>query len=57
MGLVEPSMAGAAPGTRYQCERQVYPYADPDSVPGKPVYNCTVTLRDAWAKIEKRGGK
>jgi len=56
MGLVEPGVANAAPGTRYQFERLGYFCADPDSAPGKPVYNRTVTLRDTWAKIEKRGG-
>jgi glutaminyl-tRNA synthetase len=56
IGLVEPGVANAAPGTRYQFERLGYFCVDPDSTPGKPVYNRTVTLRDTWAKIEKRGG-
>jgi glutaminyl-tRNA synthetase len=56
-GVVEPGIADAAPGARYQFERLGYFCADPDSAPGKPVFNRTVTLRDTWAKIEKRGGK
>ena len=50
---VEPSLAQAAPGSRYQFERLGYFCADPDSAPGKPVFNRTVTLRDTWAKIEQ----
>lgn len=56
-GVVEPSLANVEPGTRYQFERLGYFCADPDSRPGQPVFNRTVTLRDTWAKIEKRGGK
>jgi glutaminyl-tRNA synthetase len=54
---VEPSLASAASGTRYQFERLGYFCADPDSKPGKPVFNRTVALKDAWAKIEKRNDK
>ncbi|HBL18778.1 MAG: glutamine--tRNA ligase [Elusimicrobia bacterium GWA2_69_24] len=50
---VEPSLKDAKPGSRYQFERVGYFCADPDSQPGKPVFNRTVTLRDTWAKIEK----
>lgn len=50
---VEPSLATAASGARYQFERQGYFCVDPDSAPGKLVFNRTVTLKDAWAKIEK----
>jgi len=50
---VEPSLAQAAPGSRYQFERLGYFCADSDSAPGKPVFNRTVTLRDTWAKIEQ----
>ena len=50
---LEPSLAGAAPGNRYQFERLGYFCVDPDSAPGKLVFNRTVTLRDTWAKIEK----
>lgn len=55
--LVEPSVAAAPPGSRYQFERLGYFCVDTDSTPEKPVFNRTVTLRDTWAKIEKRGGK
>jgi glutaminyl-tRNA synthetase len=55
--LVEPSLKGAAPGSRYQFERLGYFCVDPDSAKGgKLVFNRTVTLKDEWAKIEKRGG-
>jgi len=50
---VEPSLAGAASGSRYQFERQGYFCADPDSAKGRLVFNRTVALRDSWAKIEK----
>ncbi len=52
---LEPELANAAPGTRYQFERLGYFCVDADAAPGKPVFNRTVTLKDAWAKIEKRG--
>lgn len=51
---VEPSLAEAAPGTRFQFERIGYFCADAkDSRPGALVFNRTVSLRDTWAKIEK----
>jgi glutaminyl-tRNA synthetase len=50
---VEPSLEGAAPGSRYQFERQGYFCVDLDSADGKLVFNRTVSLRDSWAKIEK----
>ncbi len=53
---LEPGLAGAAPGTTVQFERLGYFCADPDSTPERPVFNRTVTLRDAWANIRKRGG-
>jgi glutaminyl-tRNA synthetase len=52
---LEPALADAVPGARYQFERMGYFSVDADSAPGKPVFNRTVTLKDAWAKIEKRG--
>ncbi len=53
--LLEPSLKDAAAGTRWQFERLGYFFADPkDSRPGAPVFNRTVTLRDAWAKIEQK---
>lgn len=51
--LVEPSLAGASAGNRYQFERQGYFCVDPDSRAGNLVFNRTVPLRDTWAKIEK----
>ena len=50
---LEPSLAKAAVGSRYQFERLGYFCVDLDSVPGKPVFNRTVALKDTWAKIEK----
>jgi glutaminyl-tRNA synthetase len=51
---LEPSLANATAGSRYQFERLGYFSTDPDSAPGKPVFNRTVPLKDTWAKIEKR---
>jgi len=51
---LEPSLASAKPGDRYQFERLGYFCVDPDSKPGALVFNRTVPLRDTWAKIEKR---
>ncbi|MBW2059531.1 MAG: glutamine--tRNA ligase/YqeY domain fusion protein [Deltaproteobacteria bacterium] len=52
---VEPSLAGAAPGSRYQFERLGYFCVDPvDSSEEALVFNRTVTLRDSWAKIVKK---
>jgi len=54
---VEPSLADAAAGSRYQFERLGYFCVDPDSKPGKLVFNRTVALKDTWAKVEKKQGK
>ena len=52
---IEPSLADAAAGERFQFEREGYYVRDSDSAGGdKPVFNRTVTLRDSWAKIEPR---
>jgi glutaminyl-tRNA synthetase len=51
---IEPSVAGAAPGTRYQFERLAYFTVDPDSTATSLVFNRTVTLKDTWARIEAR---
>jgi len=52
---LEPSLAGAAPGYRCQFERLGYFYVDPvDSSDEMLVFNRTVTLRDTWARIQKR---
>jgi glutaminyl-tRNA synthetase len=54
---LEPSLAKAAVGSRYQFERLGYFCVDPDSAPGKLVFNRTVALKDTWAKIEKKTEK
>lgn len=51
---VEPSLKSAKPGEHYQFERKGFFYVDPDTRPGSLVFNLTVTLRDTWAKIEKK---
>ncbi|MCH7839045.1 MAG: glutamine--tRNA ligase/YqeY domain fusion protein [Planctomycetes bacterium] len=51
---VEPSLSSAKPGDRYQFERLGYFCVDADSTPHKLVFNRTVTLKDTWAKIEKK---
>lgn len=52
---VEPSLAGAEPGARFQFERTGYFCVDSqDSTSERLVFNRTVALRDTWAKIEKR---
>ena len=53
---LEPSLGGAAAGQAYQFERLGYFCVDADSRPGAPVFNRTVTLKDAWARIEKKQG-
>ncbi len=52
---LEPSLAAAKAGARYQFERLGYFCVDRDSRPGRLVFNRTITLKDTWAKIEKRG--
>jgi len=47
---IEPGLAGAAPGERFQFEREGYFVADKDSRPERPVFNLTVGLRDTWGK-------
>jgi glutaminyl-tRNA synthetase len=54
---LEPSLAAVAPGGRHQFERLGYFCADPDSRPGAPVFDRTVTLKDTWARIEKKQGR
>ena len=52
---LEPGLAKAVPGDIFQFERQGYFVADlVDSLPGKPVFNRAVTLRDSWAKDQKK---
>jgi glutaminyl-tRNA synthetase len=53
-GFVEPSLAGAPVGETVQFERLGYFCADPDSRPGRPVFDRTLTLKDTWAKVAAR---
>ncbi len=52
---VEPALADARPGDHLQFERHAYFCVDRDSSPHKPVFNRTVTLKDTWAKEQKKG--
>ncbi len=51
---LEPALANAPIESRYQFERLGYFCVDPDSRPGRPVFNRTVALKDSWAKVEKK---
>lgn len=53
---IEPSVAGAKAGTRYQFERIGYFCVDADTTADKLVFNRTVPLRDAWKQLQKRQG-
>jgi glutaminyl-tRNA synthetase len=53
---LEPSLGNAKIEDRYQFERVGYFCLDPDSTPGKLVFNRTLALKDSWAKIEKKSG-
>ena len=55
--MVEPAIANLEAGKRVQFERIGYFCADPDGEAGKPVFNRTVTLKDSWAKMEKKNAK
>ncbi len=52
--VAEPALAEAKPGTALQFERLGYFCADPESRPDRPVFNRTVGLRDAWARIQAK---
>jgi len=52
---VEPALAADDADAPVQFERQGYFYRDPDSKPGRPVFNRTVGLRDTWAKVQAGG--
>ena len=54
-GFVEPALADAAVGETVQFERLGYFCADPDSRPGQPVFNRTLTLKDTWVKLQAKG--
>ena len=51
---LEPSLANAKPGDRFQFERVGYFCLDPDSTGEKIIFNRTLALKDTWAKIEKK---
>ena len=53
---LDPVLATAKPGEAYQFERLGYFTVDPESAPGKPVFNRTVSLKDDWAKHAAKGG-
>ena len=53
--FVEPVLGEAKAGEKVQFERTGYFCLDPDTKPGQPVFNRTVTLKDSWAKIEGKG--
>jgi glutaminyl-tRNA synthetase len=52
---LEPSLAGAPAGSRFQFERLGYFAVDPDTRPGRPVFNRTVTIKDTWARVKGSG--
>jgi len=53
--LVEPAAASLAVGETVQLERLGYFCLDPDTTPGRPVFNRTVTLKDTWARVQAKG--
>jgi glutaminyl-tRNA synthetase len=53
--MIEPGLAGARPGERFQFERIGYFCVDTrHSAPGRPVFNRTLPLKDSWTRQEKR---
>ncbi len=54
-GLLEPALAELPVGQKVQFERLGYFCKDKDSTAERPVFNRTATLRDTWAKLEKKG--
>jgi glutaminyl-tRNA synthetase len=54
--FIEPSLATAKPGDKFQFERLGYFCVDPDSLPDKLIFNRTVTLKDSWAKVGQKQG-
>jgi glutaminyl-tRNA synthetase len=53
---LEPSLASAQPGDRFQFERVGYFCVDPDSSETRKIFNRTLPLKDTWARIEKKAG-
>jgi glutaminyl-tRNA synthetase len=54
--MLEPSLAGATPGSRFQFERLGYFSVDPESSPGALTFNRIVSLRDTWARLAQKSG-
>ena len=52
---IEPALAAAQPGDRVQFMRKGYFCVDTESTPGQLIFNRTATLKDAWAKEQKKG--
>lgn len=52
---VEPALADLPAGSRVQFERLGYFCVDPDTRPGQPVFNRTCSLKDTWARVQKKG--
>ncbi len=55
--MAEPMLAHVQAGDKFQFQRIGYFCADPDTRPGKPVFNKTVGLKDAWAKMAQKDGQ
>jgi glutaminyl-tRNA synthetase len=55
--MAEPMLAQVQAGDKFQFQRIGYFCADPDTRPGKPVFNKTVGLKDAWAKMTQKEGQ
>jgi glutaminyl-tRNA synthetase len=55
--MIEPSLKDARPLTRFQFERLGYFCVDTDTTADKLTFNRTITLRDTWAKTQKKGQK
>ncbi|HCC70409.1 MAG TPA: glutamine--tRNA ligase [Bacteroidales bacterium] len=51
---IEPTLADVKPLDKFQFQRLGYYCVDKDSVPGKPIFNRTVPLRDTWEKVAKK---
>ena len=51
--MLEPTLAKAVEGSRYQFMRQGYFCVDPDSTSGRLVFNRIVSLKDSWARMQK----
>ncbi len=51
---IEPALKDAPVGSSYQFERLGYFCVDPDSQPGRPVFNRSVSLKDSWAREQKK---